>query len=65
MFAYVGLSYNLKDPERKHGLSTEPVPVSAYIGSSKNLKDLEQKLLSLQSFLGKACRWSMLGEIKT
>jgi len=23
-----------------HGLSTEPVPVSAYVGSSKNLKDL-------------------------
>ena len=27
--------------ERKHGLSTEPVPVSAYVGSSKNLKDLK------------------------
>ena len=26
---------------RKHGLSTEPVPVSAYVGSSKNLKDLK------------------------
>jgi hypothetical protein len=25
----------------KHGLSTEPVPVSAYVGSSKNLKDLK------------------------
>ena len=29
--------------ERKHGLSTEQVPVSAYVGSSKNLKDLEGK----------------------
>ena len=27
--------------ERKHGLSTEQVPVSAYVGSSKNLKDLK------------------------
>ena len=26
---------------RKHGLSTEPFPVSAYVGSSKNLKDLK------------------------
>ena len=26
---------------RKHGLSTEPVPVSAYAGSSKNPKDLK------------------------
>ena len=34
-------SKNLKDLyARKHGLSTEPVPVSAYVGSSKNLKDL-------------------------
>jgi len=24
-----------------HGLSTEPVPVSAYVRSSKNLKDLK------------------------
>ncbi len=24
-----------------HGLSAEPVPVSAYVGSSKNLKDLK------------------------
>ena len=30
----------LKRSVRKHGLSTEPVPVSAYVGSSKNLKDL-------------------------
>ena len=28
---------------RKHGLSTEQVPVSAYVGSSKNLKDLKEK----------------------
>jgi hypothetical protein len=27
--------------ERKHGLSTEQVPVSAYVGSSKNIKDLK------------------------
>ena len=27
-----------------HGLSTEPVPVSAYVGSSKNLKDLKDLL---------------------
>ena len=27
--------------ERKHGLSTEQVPVSAYVGNSKNLKDLK------------------------
>ena len=27
--------------ERKHGLSTEPFPVSAYGGSSKNLQDLK------------------------
>ena len=27
--------------ERKHGLSTKQVPVSAYVGSSKNLKDLK------------------------
>jgi len=27
--------------ERTHGLSTEPVPVSAYVGSSKNLQDLQ------------------------
>ena len=26
---------------RKHGLSTEPVLVSAYVGSSKNLKELK------------------------
>ena len=26
--------------ERKHGLSTQTVPVSANVGSSKNLKDL-------------------------
>ena len=26
---------------QRHGLSTEPVPVSAYVGSSKNLKDLK------------------------
>jgi len=26
----------------EHGLSTEPVPVSAYAGSSKNLKDLKE-----------------------
>jgi len=30
--------------ERKHGLSTEQVPVSAYVGSSKNLKDLKMAL---------------------
>ena len=30
--------------ERKHGLSTEPVPVFACVGSSKNLKDLKDKL---------------------
>ena len=30
--------------ERKHGLSTEQVPVSAYVGSSKNLKDLKVQL---------------------
>ena len=29
--------------ERKHGLSAEPVPVSAYVGSSKNLKDLKER----------------------
>jgi hypothetical protein len=27
--------------ERKHGLLTEPVPVSAYVGSSEKLKDLK------------------------
>ena len=27
--------------ERKHGLSTEQVPVSAYVGSSNKLKDLQ------------------------
>ena len=27
--------------ERKHGLSTEQVPVSAYVVSSKNLEDLD------------------------
>ena len=32
--------------ERKHGLSTEPVPVSAYVGSSKNPKDLKDWLLA-------------------
>ena len=29
--------------ERKHRLSTEPVPVSAYVGSSKNPKDLKDR----------------------
>jgi len=29
---------------RAHGLSTEPVPVSAYVGSSKNLKDLKESI---------------------
>ena len=33
--------------ERKHGLSTEQVPVSAYVGSSKNLKDLKDQGTSL------------------
>ena len=27
--------------ERKDGVFTEPVPMSAYVGSSKNLKDLK------------------------
>ena len=31
----------LASHEKKHGLSTEPFPVSAYAGSSKNLKDTE------------------------
>ena len=31
----------LLSSKSKHGLSTEPVPVSAYVGSSKNLKDLK------------------------
>ena len=30
--------------ERKHGLSTEPVPVSALVGSSKTLKDLKDEV---------------------
>jgi hypothetical protein len=32
VFAYVGSIQNLKN-ERKHGLSTEQVPVSAFVGS--------------------------------
>ena len=36
-----GRAAGLRGDERKHGLSTEPVPVSAYVGSSKNLKDLK------------------------
>ena len=35
--------------ERKHGLSSEPVPVSAYVGGSKNLKDLNDLLLLMKS----------------
>jgi len=36
VFAYVGLPQNLKNlKERKHGLSTEPVSVSAYVGSRR------------------------------
>ena len=31
----------LLSSDRKHGLSTEPVPVSPYVGSSKNLRDLK------------------------
>ena len=40
--------------ERKHGLSTEQVPVSAYVGSSKNLKDLKDlgNLKDLQVLFG-------------
>jgi hypothetical protein len=38
--------------ERKHGLSTEPVPVSAYVGSSKNLKDLKDLGVGLLKVLG-------------
>ena len=30
--------------QRKHGLSTEPVPASVYVGSSKNLKDLKETM---------------------
>ena len=58
MLAYVGRIHNLKDlqgglmlSERKHGLSTEQVPVSAYVGSSKNLKDLKGTLSEI-SFQG-------------
>ena len=44
MSTYAGSSKNLEEMyERKHGLSTEPVPVSAYVGSSKNLKDLKDQ----------------------
>jgi hypothetical protein len=32
------------EPSNKHGLSTEPVPVSAFVGSSKNLKDLKDNV---------------------
>ena len=32
--------------ERKHGLSTEQVPVFAYVGSAKDLKDLKRLLNS-------------------
>ena len=32
--------------EKKHGLSTEPVPVSAYVGSLKNLRDLKDDRLT-------------------
>ena len=35
------------DDERKHGLSTEQVPVSAYVGSSKNLKDEQPRNLMI------------------
>ena len=35
--------------ERKHGLSTEQVPMSAYVGGSKNLKDLKQAALIAQA----------------
>ena len=34
----------LVEPSNKHGLSTEPVPVSAFVGSSKNLKDLKDNV---------------------
>ena len=37
----LAINYQSLSLERKHGLSTEPVPVSAYIGSSKSLKDLK------------------------
>ena len=40
-----GRAAGLRGDERKlslkHGLSTEPVPVSAYAGSSKKLQDLK------------------------
>jgi hypothetical protein len=32
--------------ERKHGLSTEQVPVSAYVVSSENLTDLQSNTVS-------------------
>ena len=34
--------------ERRHGLSTEPVSVSAYVGCSKNLEDLKHGLSTEQ-----------------
>jgi len=45
--------------ERKHGLSTEQVPVSAYVGSSKNLKDLKCRgivLLQTSHLTGRVAR---------
>ena len=33
--------------ERKHGLSTEQVPVFAYVGISKNPKDLKDLLSTI------------------
>jgi hypothetical protein len=42
--------------KRKHGLFTEPVPVSAYVGSSKNLKDLKDRTVQVDHFLFPASR---------
>ena len=37
--------------ERKHGLCSEQIPVSAYVWSSKNLKDLKE-LKDMSLFAG-------------
>ena len=55
--------------ERKHGLCTEPVPVSAYVGSSKSLKDLQVTSESKYAFsavlLRKGASLGYVGKIKT
>ena len=42
----------------RHGLSTEPVPVSAYVGSSKNLKDLKADTHGMSPLPGGDTRFS-------